>query len=71
MYCTGYYKYFGTVEDVKAACNSDVGCQAIYDDACDNSGFHLCPIDTTYMASSQACIYEKGNIWYFVAERRG
>ena len=69
----GDYNNFGTVEDAKAACNSDVGCQAVYDNDCDygKTGIHLCPSGTTYENSSKSCIYEKGNTWHFVAERRG
>ena len=63
-YCTRQYNSYNTVAEAKEACNVDLGCEAIYDNNCDESpnDVYLCPIGTSYGVSSTSCIYEKGKI---------
>ena len=64
------YNSYNTVAEAKEACNLDSGCQAVYDNGCDesNNDVYLCRMGATYSNSGSSCIYEKGKIWYFVAK---
>ena len=50
----GRYVYF---EEAKKACEKDSNCAAIYDELCDDNGFHLCKLGYQERESSSSCIY--------------
>ena len=49
---------FSTLSDAETACTADTNCTMIYDDECDNIGFHTCNGASGDSASS--CVYTKG-----------
>ena len=68
-YCeTEKYGNYYTLESAKKACEDELNCVAVVDDACDNKGtFWLCP-STGKISSSEygSCVYVKvRNMFYF------
>ena len=53
------YGSYDTADKAKVACELDVRCSGVYDDACDNSGAYLCAYGYTEETSSSSCIYMK------------
>ena len=57
------YGSYSTVDQAKAACNSDSNCIGVYDFECNrNSPISLCPTGSDFEESSvsHSCIYQKG-----------
>ena len=55
------YGNFPTLKSAQSACLSDINCNAVYDEHCDNEGeFYLCPTTTSLQSSQHSCVYEKG-----------
>merc|ERR1719295_785628 len=58
------YNPQSTLAAAKTACSSDPNCQGIYDGACNNKNFWLCPYKKPYTQSvgpgnTGSCIYQK------------
>ena len=55
------YGNFPTLKSAQSACLSDINCNAVYDEHCDNEGeFYLCPTTTSLQSSQHSCVYDKG-----------
>ena len=55
------YGNFPTLKSAQSACLSDINCNAVYDEHCNNEGeFYLCPTTTSLQSSQHSCVYEKG-----------
>ena len=65
VYCDGSYGTYGTFENARTACASDNNCGAVYDAACDNTGYKLCPINYVENAcqSCTSCIFPKNGMY--------
>ena len=78
MTCLPGSAQFNTLEEAKEACNLDNECISILEFDCQNIGnqiglennLFVCRDRVTYRSSAVSCLYEKGNIWYFVATLR-
>ena len=58
-YCSNNYGSYNTLSGAQSACTSDENCAAIFDNACDNVGFKLCPTDYSKKNSWSSCLYVK------------
>ena len=60
VYCQGDYGTYSTLASARTACASDSNCEAVYDEFCDNSNFHLCPVNYNEVTSSaSSCLFLK------------
>ena len=61
------YGNYPTLKLAQSACISDFGCNAVYDENCDNHGeFHLCPTTSKMKSAQRSCVYEKSK--YIVSQ---
>ena len=63
VYCENFYGSYSTLASARTACASDNNCGAVYDAACDDTGYKLCPKNFVEKAcqspSCTSCIYTK------------
>ena len=59
VYCPDDYGTYNTLTSARTACASDSNCEAVYDEFCDNSNFHLCPLNYDEMTSATSCLFLK------------
>ena len=62
--CSGYGKWYVTIEDARTACSSDENCGAFWDSGCNNDIFYICPKGYAE-SSSSGCLYVKPESMYF------
>ena len=51
------YGRYANYEEAKKECEKDSNCAALYDDLCDDNGFHLCKLGYAERESSKSCLY--------------